>query len=195
MPHRPGIKLFSVSGGDHEFGPIIDDLKNKPGLTVNPDTWDIVSAHGPCGHIRIAYLGYPYSFVSRGLEAVPRRIVQLETGGLLASLMQARLHLDRYENGKHDNKGIHRVTPGAQRFVYERWLSAMRARNINLSDVYGLHAETLASAQRESWFIENTEPRTSRTMVEEMLNRIINRPIHLGFERKTKPDLRTLRQF
>lgn len=195
MPHRPGVKLFSVSGGDHEFGPIIKDLKSKPGLEVNPETWDIVSAHGPCGHIRIAYLGYPYSFVSRGAEAVPRRIVQIETGGLLASLMQARLHLDLYENGKHDNRGLHRVTPGAQRFVYERWLSAMRLRNINLTDVYGLDAETLAAAQRESWFIEHTEPFTSRTMVEEMMSRIVTRPFHSACERKPEPDLRTLRQF
>ena len=195
MPHRPGVKLFSVSGGDHEFGPIIRDLKSKPGLKVNPDTWDIVSAHGPCGHIRIAYLGYPYSFVSRGLEAVPRRIVQLETGGLLTALMQARLHLELYENGKQENRGIHRVTPGAQQFVYERWLSATRARNINLTDVFGLDAGRLVAAQRESWFIEHTEPRTSRTMVEEMMSRIITRPIFSGFERKTEPDLRTLRQF
>lgn len=195
MPHRPGVKLFSVSSGDHEFGPIITDLKNKPGFKVNPDTWDIVSESGPCGPIHIAYLGYPYSFVSRGPEAVPRRIVQLETGGLLAALMQARLHLALYENGKQDNNGIHRVTPAAQRFVYERWLSAMKVRNIKLREVFGVDAGTLAAAQRESWFIENTEPRTSQTMVEEMMSRIIRRPIHSGFERKTEPEFRAVRQF
>jgi hypothetical protein len=196
LEHRAGAKLFSVSGGDHEFGPIIKNLKSKPDFKVRPDTWDIVSEHGPCGPIRVAYRGYPYNFVSREPEAVPGRIVQLETGGLLAALMQARLHLDLVEKGKHDNSvGLQRVSPRAQRFVYESWLSAMRARNVELNSVYAHERETLAAAQRDEWFIEKTEPHIHRPTVEEMMARIICGPGRSGFERNTRPDLRTLRQF
>ena len=195
LEHRPGAKLFSVSGGDHEFGPIIQDLKTKPDFKVEPNTWDIVSDHGPCGPIRIAYLGFPYNFVSREPEAVPGRIVQLETGGLLAGLMQARLHLDLVEKGKKENSGIHRVSPKAQRFVYERWLAAMRARNIDLTNVYGHDPETLAAAQHDRWFIERTEPQTRDERVEELIARIVCGTARSRFERKTQPDFRTLRQF
>ena len=93
LNHRPGIKLFSVSTGDQEFGPIIDDLKARPDFAVDPNTWTITSEHGPSGPIQIAYLGYPYTFVSRTPEAVPTQIVQLESGGLLAALIQARIYL------------------------------------------------------------------------------------------------------
>lgn len=194
IEHRPGAKLFSVSGGDQEFGPIIKDLKNKPDFKVN-HTWDIVSELGPSGPIRIAYLGYPYNFVSRAPEAVPGRIVQLETGGLLAALIQARLHLDLFEKGKQDNRGIHRVSPRAQQFVYNRWLGVMRARNINLADVFGHDPETLADTERKTWFIKNTQPHTSRNAVEERLNRIVSKPIHSRLEGNAKPNLRALTRF
>ena len=195
LEHKPGAKLFSVSGGDQEFGPIISDLKTKPDFTVEPNTWDIVSKHGPCGPIRIAYLGFPYNFVSRAPDAVPCRIVQLETGGLLAALMQARLHLDLVEKGKQENRGIHRVSPRAQRFVYERWLSAMRARNIDLTNVYGHDPETLAAAQRDSWLIEKTEPQTRDERLEELIGRIVCGAGPSRSERKTQPNLGTLRHF
>lgn len=195
LEHRPGAKLFSVSGGDQEFGPIINDLKSKPDFKMLPDSWDLVSDHGPCGPIRVAYLGYPYNFVSREPEAVPGRIVQLETGGLLAALMQARLHLDMFEKGRQDNSGLHRVSPRAQRFVYDAWLSAMRARNIDLTNVYGHDPETLTAAQRESWFIDRTEPHTQRNTVEEMITRIMYGPARSGVEGKTQPNLGALRQF
>ena len=65
LNHKPGIKLLSASGGDQEFGPIINDLKTKPDFYVDPDSWDISSSLGPSGPIQIAYLGYPYNFVSR----------------------------------------------------------------------------------------------------------------------------------
>ena len=94
LNHKPGIKLLSASSGDQEFGPIIKDLKQKPHFKVTSNTWDIISEHGPSGPIHVAYLGYPYSFVSRGIEAAPTQIVQFDTGGLLAALVQARLFLD-----------------------------------------------------------------------------------------------------
>lgn len=195
LEHRPGAKLFSASGGDQEFGPIIRDLRNKRDFKVDPDTWDITSEHGPCGPIRIAYLGYPYNFAGRGPEAVPGRIVQLESGGLLAALMQARLHLDLCEKGRQDNSGIHRVSPRAQRFVYENWLRAMTLRNINLTNVFGHDPETLAAAQHDRWFVEKTEPHTPRNVVEERLTQIISSPIHSRPEGKAKPHLRTLRHY
>jgi len=99
MDHRPGIKLFSGSSGDEEFGPIIRDLREKGGFQVAHDTWDMTSDEGPSGPILIAYHGYPYNFISRDGEAVPTNIVQLETGGLLAGLIQARSHLALHENG------------------------------------------------------------------------------------------------
>ena len=193
LKHRPGAKLFSASGGDQEFGPIIRDLKNKPDFKLNIHTWDITTAHGPCGPMRIGYLGYPYNFAGRAPEAVPRRIVQLEIGGLLAALMQARLHLELCEKGKGTNSGIQRVSPDAQRFVYENWLRSMRAWNINLTNVFGHDPETLAAAQLDTWFAEKTEPHTARTPVEEMMTRIIRRPIHSRVEGQAQPNLSTLR--
>ena len=130
LSHKPGIQLLSASGGDQEFGPIINDLKHRASLNVTPETWDLSSTDGPSGHIQIAYMGYPYNFVSRAIEAVPTRIVQLETGGLLASLVQANIYLDLCEAGQASNGGIHRVTTGAQRFVFERWL---RRRHVGSS--------------------------------------------------------------
>ena len=158
LQHRPGIKLLSGSSGDQEFGPIIKDLKQKPRFKVASNTWDIVSENGPSGPIHIAYLGYPYSFVSRGTEAVPTRIVQVDSGGLLAALVQARLFLGLCETGVEQNRGIHRVTPKAQRFVYERWARAMKDRMIDVTDRYGYDPRVLSAVQHDEWFIENTEP-------------------------------------
>ena len=174
LNHRPGIKLLSASGGDQEFRAIIRDLKVKPGFSVNPATWDITSAHGPSGPIHIAYSGYPYNFVSRSLEAVPTRIVQLETGGLLAALVQARLCMELVESGKTKNSGLQRVSPQAQCFVYERWLSAMQEYRINISELFAYDAAMLRAAQHEQWFAQNSEPSASRqNQVEAMMIRFL----------------------
>jgi hypothetical protein len=174
LKHMPGIKLLSASGGDQEFAPIINDLKTKPDFQIDPETWDITSQLGPCGPIQIAYLGYAYNFVSRAPSAVPTRIVQLETGGLLASLMQARIYLDCCEEGRARNSGIHRVSPRAQRFVYEEWLKAMRDLKIDIVELFGYDPAMLSAAQHDAWFATNSEPRPSnhyvplRTLEEEM---------------------------
>ena len=175
LHHRPGIRLLSASSGDEEFGPIIKDLKQKPHFNVAPNTWDIISEHGPSGPIHIAYLGYPYSFVSRGIEALPTRIVQFDTGGLLAALIQARLFLAQCETGREQNSGIHRVSPEAQRFVYERWVRAMKDRMIDFTELFGRDSSV---SHPEDWYIENTEPHASDhyrpvNAIEEMMDELI----------------------
>jgi hypothetical protein len=157
LKHKPGIKLLSASAGDQEFGPIISDLQQKPDFKVEPRTWNISSEHGPSGPIQIAYLGYPYNFVSRAPEAVPTRIVQLETGGLLAALIQARFHLQLCETNQVHNRGIHRVSPKAQRFVCENWRRAMDEWNVNIVEQFGYDPAMLAAARHVNWFVENTE--------------------------------------
>ena len=194
LKHRPGVKLFSASGGDQEFGPIIRDLRSKPDFKVNAHTWDVTTEHGPCGPMRIGYLGYPYNFASRAPEAIPARIVQLEIGGLLAALIQARLQLDLCEEGKRGNSGVERVSPDAQRFVYENWLRTMRASGINLTDVFGHDPEILAAAQHDLWFVERSEPQTPRNTVEEMMNRIVRRRAYSRREGQAKPNLSTLQR-
>jgi len=158
LSHQPGIKLLSASSGDQEFGPIIKDLKHKPDFKVAPDTWDISSEHGPSGPIEVAYLGYPYSFVSRGFEAVSTRIVQFDIGGLLTALVQARFFLEQCETGHEQNRGIHRVSPRAQRFVYEKWVRAMRDHLIDFTELFGPDPDMLSAVHDDEWFIENTEP-------------------------------------
>lgn len=158
LKHKPGIKLVSASGGDQEFGPIINDLKLKPDFRMAPDTWDISSELGPCGPVQIAYLGYPYNFVYRAPEAVPTRIVQLETGGLLAALIQARMYLEFCEEGLARNCGIHRVAPSAQQFVYEEWLRVMSDSKINIAELFGYDPAGLRAAQHAAWFTKNSEP-------------------------------------
>ena len=158
LNHRPGIKLLSVSTGDQEFGPIIEDLKAKPGFAVDPNTWTITSAHGPSGPIEIAYLGYPYTFVSRAAEAVPTQIVQLETGGLLAALVQARMYLKVRETNPTHNDGVRRISPKAQRFVYETWLKTMKEQGIDLIETFDYDAELLNAALQGDWLSEHTEP-------------------------------------
>lgn len=180
MAHRPDIKLLSASAGDQEFGPIIRDLRGGATFSVAGDTWDITSADGPSGPIRIAYLGFPYNFVSRAGVAVPTHIVQLETGGLLAGLMQARSYLGLVEEGRRQTTGVHRISPDAQRFVYELWLEAINSHGIDIREVYGYDPALLAAAKESSWFIENTEPRAnsneeSLTDVEEMMRGIVGR--------------------
>jgi len=152
LNYRRGVKLFSASGGDSEFGPIINDLKSKPDFAVDPVTWTITSRMGPSGPLEIAYLGYPYNFVSRALDAVPTGIVQLETGGLLAALIQARHHLQVCEAKRNENVGLHSVIPKAQRFVHEIWLKTMRDHGINPIDVFALDTEVLSAAQQDEWF-------------------------------------------
>jgi D-isomer specific 2-hydroxyacid dehydrogenase, NAD binding domain len=178
LRHKPGIRLFSASSGDQEFGPIIKDLKQKPAFKVAPDTWDIVSNHGPSGPIHVAYMGYPYSFVSRGVEAVPTEIVQFDTGGLLAALVQARLFLEECETGREQNRGIHRLSPQAQRFVYERWIRAVKDRMIDTTELFRHDPGTLSSTQHDDWFVGKTEPHPSKhyqpvKAVEETMNRFI----------------------
>jgi D-isomer specific 2-hydroxyacid dehydrogenase, NAD binding domain len=158
LNHRPGIKLFSVSTGDQEFGPIIDDLKTKPDFTVDPGTWTITSEHGPSGALEIAYLGYPYTFVARAPEAVPTQIVQLETGGLLASLVQADIYLQTCETSPERNKDLHRISPEAQRFVYQTWLRTMKEQGISLIKTFGYDADLLSAAHQDDWLSQNTEP-------------------------------------
>lgn len=158
LPHKPQIKLLSASGGDQEFGPIINDLKTKPGFEIDPESWTITSRYGPSGPLQIAYLGYPYNFVSRAPEAVPTRVVQLETGGLLAALVQAKTHLQATEtNSVHDGR-LYRVAPAAQRFVYETWRHAMEERGKKLAETFAYDAEMLAASQHDEWFSENTDP-------------------------------------
>ena len=165
LKHKSGIKLLSASGGDQEFGPIINDLKTKPDFRVDAHSWDITSSFGPCGPIEIAYLGYPYNFVSRATEAVPTRIVQLETGGLLAALIQARIYLEFCEHGLARNSGIHRVSPRAQHFVYEEWLRVMRTLKIDIVELFGYDPAILRAAQNYYWFANNSEPRPSSQYV------------------------------
>jgi hypothetical protein len=118
----------------------------------------MTSAEGPSGPILIAYHGYPYNFISRDGEAVPTNIVQLETGGLLAGLIQARSHLALHENGDEENTGINRLAPEAQRFVYEAWLKAMGDQGIDVRQRYLYEPAMLSAARHERWFVENTEP-------------------------------------
>jgi hypothetical protein len=179
MDYRPGIMLFSGSGGDQEFGPIIRDLKRRTNFRVEHDTWNIISDDGPSGPILLAYHGYPYNFVSRSGEAVPTHIVQLETGGLLAGLMQARSHLALCENGQEQNIGIHRMSPEAQRFVYETWLRAMRDRGIDVRKRYGYDPAMLRAAKHNRWFVDNTEPNPGagyepRSGIEDVMRHIVN---------------------
>ena len=189
LKHRPGIKLVSASGGDQEFRPIINYLKTRPDFEVDPDSWDLSSELGPCGPIQIAYLGYPYNFVSRAREAVPTHIVQLETGGLLAALIQARLYLDVCEAGLARNTGIHRVSPAAQRFVYEEWLRVMNESKLDLVEVFGHDPVTLHAAQHEVWLAKNSEPHPSAQyvplrMLEDEIEQIICRKCNPAISRQ-----------
>lgn len=173
LKHSPGIKLLSASGGDQEFGPIINDLKQRSRLNVTPKTWDLSFPDGPSGHIQIAYLGYPYNFVSRAIEAVPTRIVQLETGGLLAALVQANIYLDLCEAGKASNCGIHRVSINAQRFVFERWLRAMGKHKIDIVELFGYDSTVFNEANHDEWFVEKSDAHIAHPVLEEKMNRFL----------------------
>jgi D-isomer specific 2-hydroxyacid dehydrogenase, NAD binding domain len=175
LKHKPGIRLLSASSGDQEFGPIIKDLKERPGFEVAPDTWDITSEYGPCGPIHIAYLGYPYNFVSRGIEAVSTRIVQLEIGGLLAALMQARLYLDLRETNEEQNTEIQCMSIAAQRFVYESWLTGMKDRGIGITELFGYDSATLNAARHKCWLRQHTEPHEDERVktIETMMDRLL----------------------
>ena len=173
LKYKPGIKLLSASGGDQEFGPIINDLKQRSDLTITPETWDLNFADGPYGPIQIAYGGYPYNFMSRAVEAVPTRIVQLETGGLLAALIQARIFLHFCETQQLASDGIHRISPKAQRFVFERWLQAMRKHNVDIVDLFGYDSAMLDAAKRDEWFAEKSEPNTSQPLLEQKMEQFL----------------------
>jgi hypothetical protein len=196
VKYRPGIKLFSASAGDQEFNPIIRDLIATVDLNVTPHALDICAEHGPSGPISIAYLGYPYNFVSRDIEAVPTAIVQVETGGLLAALLQARLYLSLCETGHASNRGIQRASPEGQSFVYERWLHAMKGRRIDLSQVYGFDPVLLQSARDRSWFFNHSQPQPSRSCepneaVEILMARTVDESSasQFGIEWQLEPDL------
>ena len=178
MAHRPGVKLFSGSGGDQEFGPVIRYLRKCPKFRVGATTWDITSEHGPSGAIQIAYMGFPYNFVSRAESAVPTHIVQLETAGLLGGLIQARTYLELVEDGHQPDTRIHRISPEAQEFVYQLWLGAMKTRGIDIRGLYGYDTSLLAATQRSGWLAEHTEPRRhgndgAGDRVEEMMRSIL----------------------
>jgi hypothetical protein len=179
MAHRPNIKLFSGSAGDQEFGPIIRFLRQRRDFEVAHDSWDITSETGPSGSIRVAFLGFPYNFVSRAEMAVPTQIVQLETAGLLAGLIQARSYLQLVEEGHAPDTRIHRISPDAQRFIYDTWRWAMKNRGIDIPSIYGYDPALLAAIQRDDWFVDNTEPRPSANggsndRTEEMMRSILD---------------------
>jgi len=196
LRYRPGIKLFSGSGGDHEFGPIISDLKSRRHFQLSPATLDIHCDDGPAGPILIAFLGYPYNFVARDVEAVPTSVVQIETGGLLAGLIQAQTHLRLCEDGRATNRGIQRVSPALQRFVFAAWLKAMQRQQIDLLEVYGYDPPLLETARDRWWFVRNSEPRPSETydpnwIAEAAMTRMVEEQqrSHFGDQRKFEPDL------
>lgn len=200
LEYRPGIKLFSASGGDQEFGPIINDLKTRRGFNVTAFTWDIHSPNGPSGPLSIAYLGYPYNFVARDIEAVPTRVVQIETCGLLAGLIQAHTYSRWCEDGRVKSHGIHRISPEAQRFIYETWLKVMKEQRVDLPELYGCDPATLEAAHNPWWFVENTQPYPSliykpHQATERAMARIVegSSASEFGNQRKFKPDLCSLR--
>lgn len=197
--YRPGTKLFSASGGDQEFGPIIDALKLRPGFSVAQGTWDITCENGPSGPISIGYLGYPYNFVARDIEAVPSDIVQLETAGLLAGLIQARLHLSLVERGLVPNNGIHRISPEAQQFVYEQWRTVMKGRRISLPEVYGCDPSMLLATRESWWFSENSEPQPSSayepsSILEEAMARLVEEQLCFTTQISILPEVSTTRR-
>lgn len=159
LNHKPGVKLLSCSGGDQEFAPIIHDLKTFLDFKIDSETWDIISEYGPSGAIHIAYMGYPYTFVSRSIEAVKTRVVQLETGGLLAALIQARLYLELREQGVEQAEGIHRISLDAQQFVYKKWCTIMNGDGTKVCQEFGYDPGMLRQSQHKSWFEKCTQPR------------------------------------
>jgi len=199
LRYRSGIRLFSASGGDHEFGPIIRDLSTRHGFEVSTRTLDIHCEDGPCGPISIAYLGYPYNFVSRDIEAVPTSVVQIETGGLLAGLIQARTHLRFCEDSRARNSGIHRVAPESQRFLFDTWSRAMKRQQIDLPQVYGYEPALMDAARERWWFTKNSEPAPSLTydpnwVTEAAMTRMLEErsALTFGLQRKLQANLRPL---
>lgn len=160
MKYGPDIKLFSGSSGDQEFGSIIRELKKQKRFLVDSETWDI-RCQGPYGPMFIGYAGYPYNFSAHKGEPIRTRIVQIESGGLLASLIQARIHLALYEHGHEQNAGIHRVAPEAQQFVYGNWLSAMAKHNIDVTGKFAYEPAMLRAACKKQWYDANSEPKTA----------------------------------
>jgi hypothetical protein len=70
------------------------------------------------------------------------------------------------------------VSPKAQRFVYERWIRAMKDQMVDITDRFDYDPDLLKAAQHDDWFIENTEPRptgiyTPVKAVEELMDQFI----------------------
>jgi hypothetical protein len=92
---------------------------------------------------------------------VPTSVVQIETAGLLASLIQARTHLRFWEDGRARNCGVQRTSAEAQRFIFETWSSVMKRKQIDLAQVYGYHPGLLEAARERGWFVKNSQPALS----------------------------------
>ncbi len=183
LNYKSGLKLLSCSGGDQEFAPIIRDLKTLLGFKIDPGNWDIYSEYGPSGPVQIAYMGFPYTFVSRGIEAAETIVVQLETGGLLAGLIQARLCLELSETAF---KGIHRLSIDAQQFLYKKWCSVMTREGIDVCQSFGYDPAVLRAAQHESWLTRNTQPHPDEAYqpiaeVEEKMHRLFCERPHFKY--------------
>lgn len=72
-----------------------------------------------------------------------------------------------------------RISPDAQRFIYDTWLRAMKNRGVDIRKLYGYDSSLLAATQRSDWLAENTEPRLPATnasvdRVEERIRAILN---------------------
>jgi hypothetical protein len=86
--------------------------------------------------------------------------------------------MEHCKTSHEQNSGIHRVSPKAQRFVYERWIRAMKDRMIDVTDRFDYDPDLLQAIQHDDWFIENTEPRptehyTPVKPVEEMMDQFV----------------------
>jgi hypothetical protein len=62
------------------------------------------------------------------------------------------------ETGRAENSGVQRVSPEAQRFVYETWRRTMNRAGIDLPQVYGYDPAVLASPSDRWWFAKYSEP-------------------------------------
>ena len=94
-------------------------------------------------------------------------------------MIQARIHLALYEKGVENNAGIHRVSPEAQRFVYETWVTAMENHGVNIRERFGYDEATLIAARHNQWHIGNSEPNPAAgyrpsSEVENAMRRMVN---------------------
>ena len=86
--------------------------------------------------------------------------MQLETAGLLAGLIEARIYLESVEEDHEQDTRIHRVSPDAQKFIYEAWQLALKNRGIDIRELYGYDPALLAATQCTDWLADNSEPRS-----------------------------------